>query len=243
MSQSVGQSAPPGSQPGGGPAAAPAPAVDAPQPTVRVMRLYKPVMHIGSPAPHLVDITSPNAKKPSDSDFALSNFFMLPDSFGDIYLGETFSAYVSVVNGTAEAFHNVTLSIRLQTMTQTQDLTDIRPLADKASGFAAVLAPTEFTDCIVQQPLNVVGTHTLRVSVLYTDGAHGEPKTLRKFYKFNVMNPITISTSALDLGNRYVVQSVLSNSTRSLLHIEHVSRPVCNTYVLSSQLSNMYALI
>lgn len=221
--------APLGSQPAG--AAAPSvapPTVDAPQPTVRVMRLYKPVVHIGSPAPHLTDVTSQFAKKPSESDFALSNFLMLPDSFGDIYLGETFSAYISVVNGTAEAFHNVTLSIRLQTMSQTQDLADIRPSANKPSGSATVLAPTEFTDCIVQQPLNVVGTHTLRVSVLYNDASNGEPKTLRKFYKFNVMNPISISTSALDLGNRFVVQSVLANSTRSLLHIENVSSPFCS---------------
>ena len=50
------------------------------------------------------------------SKFPLSPFLLLPDSFGDIYTGEKFSAYIAVVNGHQNiSFSNLSLSVRLQT--------------------------------------------------------------------------------------------------------------------------------
>ena len=59
------------------------------QPTVRVMRLYKPCMHIIPTIPREIES---GARK--NADFAVSPFLLLPDNFGDIYTGELFSAYI-----------------------------------------------------------------------------------------------------------------------------------------------------
>jgi hypothetical protein len=205
------------------PGAQPPVPVEAPQPTVRVMRLYKPVMHVAAPLPSLDDGML-QIENRSGCDLALTNFLMLPDSFGDIYLGELFSAYVSVVNGVHDApFIDTQLSVRLQTASSTHDLYDMRsPSGQTSPSVPRTLAPNEFNDTIVQHALSVVGTHTLRVSVQYIESKSGEQKTLRKFYRFNVLNPVLISSTVLDLGNRYVIQAQLTNCTRTILNIEEV---------------------
>ena len=73
------------------------------QPTLKVMRLYKPKLHVAMPVPSL------GAGDPC----ALSNLFILPDSFGNIYLGETFCSYISVLNQFQHDLKHVGLSVSL----------------------------------------------------------------------------------------------------------------------------------
>lgn len=106
------------------------PQVPAAQPTVRVMRLYKPCMHI---IPTIPPTISSGISK--NACFSIEPFLLLPDSFGDIYTGELFSAYIAVVNGNQDfPFHQATLSVRLQTTNATHDLADCRPIQDEISG-------------------------------------------------------------------------------------------------------------
>jgi hypothetical protein len=90
-----------------------------------------------------------NVEKTS-SDFAISPFLMLPDSFGDIYAGELFSAYVAIVNGVSDtAFQDVSLSARLQTSNATHDLFDSQPVAGHVSGFQDFLPPHKAIDIVL----------------------------------------------------------------------------------------------
>lgn len=201
--------------------------VDAPQPTVRVMRLYKPALHLSPCLPQLnldqlFEAESSLETKSNDSEFTVSQFLMLPDSFGDIYMGELFSAYISVVNGVELPFHQVTLSVRLQTMNAAHDLHDARAIPDVSSGFAKLLAPHQSTDMVVQHKLSELGTHTLKVSVIYTDTVTSESKTLRKFYRFNVLSPVNILTSCYELDSKYCIQTQVINTTKSVIHVEDV---------------------
>lgn len=199
------------------------PVVEGPQPTVRVMRLYKPIMHVNQTMPRLSnEITEiPNTTNP---DFMISQYLLLPDNFGDIYLGELFAAYVSVVNGVQDiTYQNVTLSVRLQTINAFHDLYDSRAVDGMPSGTVKLLAPNQTLDMVVQQSLSELGTHTLRVTVVYTDSKSGEVnKTLRKFYRFNVLNPISIVLACLELYDRYMVQCQIVNSTKITLYLEEV---------------------
>ncbi|CAM9477118.1 unnamed protein product, partial [Ectocarpus fasciculatus] len=189
------------------------------------MRLFKPPMYLSPPLPQLriplnMDETT---NLYSESDFALSNFLLLPDNFGDIYLGEKFSAYVSVVNGTADTtFSPVNMSVKLQSTITTYELTNVRPGATGMSAQLTTVRPGECLDWVVSHPITMMGSHSLKVFVDYVDPYSGEQKTLKKFYKFSVLNPLLVSSTALDLGNKYVVQSQITNCTRSLLHIEEV---------------------
>lgn len=245
---------PPGSAP---------PTVTSLQPTVRVMRLYKPGMHtISTYVPHLPTQSASNLKSSSSassreagclSDFAVSPFLLLPDSFGDIYMGEVFSAYVAVVNGMQDApFHHVSLTLRLLATNATHELVDSRSPegsgdgdgsnsssssgsigglgldgsmvgGDASSGTAQdrTLEPNEFTDTVVKHLLTELGTHTLRVSVQYCSHRSTELKTLRKFYRFNVLQPLVVASSCIDVGTSQLgVQCRVTNSTQSAMFIE-----------------------
>lgn len=197
------------------------------QPTVRVMRLYKPALHCTPCLPQLsldelFNAESAVEMKSNDTEFTVSPFLLLPDSFGDIYMGELFSAYISVVNGVEVPFHQVTLSVRLQTMNATHDLYDARTSPEHSSGFAKVLSPHQSTDMVVQHALSELGTHTLKVSVVYTDTLTSESKSLRKFYRFNVLSPVNILTSCYEMDSKYCIQSQIINTTKSVIHIEDV---------------------
>ena len=209
------------------PSASPRVALEGPQPTVRVMRLYKPALHLSPCLPQLnldqlFENDSAVETKSNDSEFTVSQFLLLPDSFGDIYMGELFSAYISVVNGVELPFQQVTLSVRLQTMNAAHDLYDARATPDVNSGFAKVLSPNQSTDMVVQHALSELGTHTLKVSVIYTDTVTSESKTLRKFYRFNVLSPVNILTACYELDSKYCIQSQIINTTKSVIHIEDV---------------------
>lgn len=83
----------------------PAPADTNDQPTLRVMRLYKPRLDSCRVLPSC-DVGEAGGDVPGggghgvcvadvgQEDFALSSSLKLPDSFGNIYLGETFTAYI-----------------------------------------------------------------------------------------------------------------------------------------------------
>jgi hypothetical protein len=204
------------------------------QPTVRVMRLYKPMMHVLSTLPPLVE--APHSSSPHH-DFAISPFLLLPDSFGDIYTGELFSAYIAVVNGNQDScFTQVTLSVRIQTANATHDLADcrMRP-GGEPSGTARLLNPNDFVDVVVRHTLTELGTHTLRVSVTYhgrpgPPGQAPETKTLRKFYRFNVLQPLKIGATATDTGSQFLVQCAITNATKSPVFLEDVrGRPLQNS--------------
>lgn len=210
--------------------AAPAPVQEQAQPTVRVMRLYKPCLHV---VPTLPPLPDQSLSKRSEGltlgpDFAVSPYLLFPDSFGDIYTGELFSAYIAVVNGVQDApFHQVSLSIRLQTSNATHDLSDIRPAATPGAppGTAKILNPNETLDMVVQQELTELGTHTLRVSVQYLNNRSSEPKTLRKFYRFNVLQPLQVASQCCDMHihhDKLMVQTKVTNTTKSPLFIEDV---------------------
>jgi hypothetical protein len=157
--------------------------------------------------------------------FPLSTYILLPDSFGDIYYGETFNAYIAVVNGLQnQAFYSVSLSIRLQTANSIIDLKDTRHAdANSVGSDMKVLGTDASLDAIVHHVLSELGTHTLRVSVAYMLAPSSEVKTLRKFYRFNVLQPLVLTSYYLELGNSPMIQCEMTNSTKSSVFIEDVS--------------------
>lgn len=72
----------------------PAPADTSEQPTLRVMRLYKPRLEGRRVLPSCSTQCAAASSVRGEGDFALSSALKLPDSFGNIYLGETFTAYI-----------------------------------------------------------------------------------------------------------------------------------------------------
>jgi len=59
--------------------------------------------------------------------------------------------------------------------------------------------------------------------VQYLDNKTNEIKPTRKFYRFNVMNPMILRSICSDVGDKYYVQCLVTNITKSMLYIEEVN--------------------
>eukprot|EP01039_Chlorochromonas_danica_P005019 gene5019-5511_t len=201
------------------------PSTENAQPTVRVMRLYKPGFHLTSTLPYLPGRSDLTRKQHSEAaEFTLSSHLLLPDSFGDIYIGEKFSAYIGVVNGFVNIpFYNVRLTVRLQTATQVVDLADSRTGSNASSSLSNILGYNDSSEVVIQYHLSELGTHTLRVSVQYSLAYNAEIKTLRKFYRFNVLNPLLVLSSYMEVNQMPMVQCQVTNSTKSPIYLEEMT--------------------
>lgn len=146
--------------------AAPAGAADtSEQPTLRVMRLYKPRLDSRRVLPSCSIGDSETATPTAgvsrrgcgvdEGDFALSSALKLPDSFGNIYLGETFTAYIRCV---ACHRHNERLSSDVKSSSSETAVIDCTENKD-------TLPPQE---CGRTSSLNRVGASFVRYSVRYT---------------------------------------------------------------------------
>jgi len=153
------------------------------------MRLYKPRLHFSPATPYSaqVDALRTNAGGTStsgpsattllgrlESDCSLSSCLILPDSFGSIHRGETFCAYVSVLNHLPASLRDVKVSAKLVTPQSKRTLV----LADARQERGAVRAGADRSpllssgdklDMVVQSTLGELGDYTLRVTVEYAD--------------------------------------------------------------------------
>ena len=175
-------------------------------PTLKVMRLQAP--QLGQAPSTLLS-----------SEGTLSSNLMLPDSFGVIHVGETFAAYLGVLNAAADvSVRGLTVSAQLQTPSRRI------VLPSRLDGTPADIEPSGGVDAIVSRRLEEVGPHILRVEVGYVSNGQ---KSLRKFYRFNVTNPLSITESVVRGGDAKCfvtirVQNTMEKSTQGAVTISDV---------------------
>ncbi|KAF1314585.1 hypothetical protein FI667_g16576, partial [Globisporangium splendens] len=158
-------------------------------------------------------------------EFAMSSMLILPDSFGEIFLGNTFSSYISVINQYACDLRDVGLTVNIQCANDRVDLHDNRyartgklPPANPAK----VLLAGSSLDMVVDYPLNQIGNHVLRVGVSYVDPISNEQKSLRKFYRFAVQNPLVINFKQSKLLDESLVEAQIRNVSKLPLFIDSI---------------------
>ncbi|CAI5742908.1 unnamed protein product [Hyaloperonospora brassicae] len=166
------------------------------QPTLKVMRLYKPHLFVQGVTGGAMLPTTMSEATATQHEFAVSSMLILPDSFGEIFLGNTFSSYISVINPYSCELRDVRLSANIQCANDRVELHDNRfARVGKMPPMNPVpaLPAGGSLDMVVDYPLNQVGNHVLRVSVAYVDPVTGDKKSLRKFYRFGVQNPMVMT--------------------------------------------------
>lgn len=207
-----------------------------PTPILKVMRLQ---------APDLSCPSSGSLGTPALPSPALS----LPDSFGVIYIGETFTAYLGILNPSPK--HSISqLSAVVQLKTPTRDHITLPCHMDTSStttsslpsskGGGVTLAPLQFVNAIVSRSLEEVGEHSLRVEVLYAAGPVGSgsggsgnassstsSRTLRKFYRFQVSSPLNIRHRTVRGGDSscfisITIENVTEGTTLVLSSVDFV---------------------
>ncbi|KAJ3236202.1 hypothetical protein HDU78_004732 [Chytriomyces hyalinus] len=158
--------------------------------SLKVMRLSRPSLSSLSFSQALsVESNTQNILSDSlqTTPISLSDSLSLPPSFGTIFLGETFSSYLCIVNeSNAKVSH---AAIRAELQTQTQRFT----LADTLSAGYCTLAPSKSAEFLIHHEIKELGVHILVCSVHYATPT-GESKSFRKFYKFQVLNPLSVKT-------------------------------------------------
>lgn len=152
---------------------------------------------------------------------ATTPLLTLPQTFGDIYLGETLSAFVSTCNQAPYVLSAMQLKVEVQTSSQRQLL-----FSRAGGGPSGSLVPAGRADCIVRYELREVGVHILICSATFVD-ADGESRNLRKFFKFQVQNPLSMKSKSHTLGTGTAAESVLvetqvQNATSSALYLTSV---------------------
>lgn len=158
----------------------------------KVMRLCRPSFHqyqpvASEPSDVLGDLNSVGSTtdgRAGDS-FGLTGMLTLPPNFGNIFMGENFSSYISVFNQTAATVGNVAIKAELQTKTKRLTLLDTTD--DPMLHFAG----SGNRDFIVESPLRELGTHILVCSAQYNNAA-GEKRAFRQFFKFAVQPAFVI---------------------------------------------------
>lgn len=146
-------------------------------------------------------------------DFGLSHMLQLPSAFGNIYLGETFSTLVSVNNESAQlAAQQVGVKIELQTSSQRFNLSDTTTASLAAQTTHAVTVSHEIKE---------LGVHILVCSVQYV--VDGRRRHFRKFYKFQVSNPLAVKTKVNNMiDGRVFLEAQLQNVSAGPMFLERM---------------------
>lgn len=172
----------------------------------------------------------------------------LPDSFGVIHVGETFTAYLGVLNVSCDLMvTNLSVTAALQTPSRRFTLSSNLDENNNKGGMT--IAPAKGVDAIVSRALEEVGQHILRVEVGYGD----TNKSIRKFYRFNVANPLHIRELTMRAGDAscfvsIAIENVTANSSLTTsgadFHPPHgltsqmIGGPKCSGELIQEQLKS-----
>ena len=174
-------------------------------PTLKVMRIQ---------SPELCETAIQKQTSPG-----LSSDLILPDSFGVINIGETFTAYVGALNAdTSMPVTNLSIMAVLQTPTKRFHIPSSlerkypSTIPEWKSYQPIQIQPKDGIDAIISRPVEEAGQHILRIEVSYggyngpvdpsleESGIPNPRKTLRKFYRFHVSSPLHIRELTLRGG-------------------------------------------
>ncbi|XP_066997089.2 trafficking protein particle complex subunit 13 [Anabrus simplex] len=157
-------------------------------------------------------------------------FLLLPQSFGNIYLGETFSSYICVHNDTNQVVKDVSVKANLQTNSHRIPLS-----GNHTETEATELHPQQTVDDVIHHEVKEVGTHILVCEVSYTTPSDTR-LSFRKFFKFQVLKPLDVKTKFYNAESDEVyLEAQVQNITSGPICLEKVS-------LESSPLFNVTAL-
>lgn len=159
----------------------------------------------------------------------IGQFLLLPQSFGNIYLGEAFSSYICVHNCTPHPVANVSVKADLQSTTSRINL----PMhANKT--LPVTLQPEETLDDVIHHEVVEIGTHILVCEVSYTTPA-GLQSNFRKFFKFQVVKPLDVKTKFYNAETDEVfLEAQIQNITVGTICLEKVELESSDKYTVTS---------
>uniref|UniRef100_A0A8D0HC06 Trafficking protein particle complex subunit 13 n=1 Tax=Sphenodon punctatus TaxID=8508 RepID=A0A8D0HC06_SPHPU len=179
-----------------------------------MMRLTKPTLFTNIP------VTCEERDLPVECFlFLLKTTLVLKILFSldrNIFLGETFSSYISVHNDSNQVVKDILVKADLQTSSQRLNLS-------ASSSAVAELKPDCCIDDVIHHEVKEIGTHILVCAVSYTTQT-GEKMYFRKFFKFQVLKPLDVKTKFYNAETDEVfLEAQIQNITTSPMFMEKVS--------------------
>ncbi|KAL0484422.1 trafficking protein particle complex subunit [Acrasis kona] len=142
----------------------------------------------------------------------------LPNIFGKIYVGETFSCFLSLHNLTFASTKGISVKGELLTgnnannKTVLLDVTDIKEMASQSNA-----------DFIIEHPLSQPGDHTLIITISYLSPLDNTIQSFYKVFKFPVDNPLAMNAVKIfNLNEHVFVHLELQNKMDKPLFVDVV---------------------
>ncbi|XP_053164981.1 trafficking protein particle complex subunit 13-like [Hemicordylus capensis] len=146
----------------------------------------------------------------------LGEMLTLPQNFGNIFLGETFSSYISVHNDSHQVVTDILVKADLQTSSQCLNLS-------ASSSAVAELKQDCCINDVIHHEVKEIGTHILVCAVSYTTQT-GEKMYFRKFFKFQVLKLLDVKMKFYNAETDEVfLEAQIQNITTSPMFMEKVS--------------------
>lgn len=159
---------------------------------------------------------------------AAGQFLLLPQSFGNIYLGETFSCYVCVHNETNQPVQSVSIKADLQTSSQRI------PLTTHQNQVSTMLGVEETLSDVIHHEVKDLGTHILVCEVTYMS-TYNTLASFRKFFKFEVMKPLDVKTKFYNAESDDVyLEAQVQNITSGCITLEQVALESSQQFTVKS---------
>uniref|UniRef100_H2ZJW1 Trafficking protein particle complex subunit 13 n=1 Tax=Ciona savignyi TaxID=51511 RepID=H2ZJW1_CIOSA len=196
---------------------------------LRVMRLTKPSIITSSPLHNEASDTLPSIMGHSSTQlpaYGTGETLILPHSFGNIFLGETFVSYLSVNNESGSDVTSVSLTADLQTGSQRITLSN--------KSLNESLKPETSLDAVINHEVKELGNHILVCIVKY-NRPNGETRSFRKFFKFQVLKPLDVKTKFYNIEcDQVYLETQIQNITPSPICMEKVSLDPSTMYTVQS---------
>ncbi|CAE7232617.1 unnamed protein product [Rhizoctonia solani] len=233
---------------------------------LKVMRVSRPSL-AANPLPFFSDSTAlaahsrasplslesqPLEGSPSTlRDLAQSQILTLPEAFGSISLGETFTSALCINNESSHTVLGSHLLVEMQTASNKTTLGQI-------GGLDSRLDPGQMFTLVVSHEMKELGQHVLVCTVGYhvppalrnssippEDPNNPSLRTIKKFYKFIVSNPLSVRTkvhvprspSALlnrTERNKVFLEVHVQNLTAKPLYFERIQFECAEGWVLAN---------
>jgi len=182
----------------------------------KVMRLNRPNFYTAAPS---VGLSLLGVPQPGGASVGIgnSNTLCFAAGFGNIYLGETFQAYVSACNNGGEQLARLEVRAEIQTGTKRLPLLD----AQTPNSLLASFGARQCVDYVVSHELKEAGVHIMICSATYLE-ASGQEKKVRQYFKFQVQKPLSVTTKLHMLNKTILLENQIQNMTKAPLSLDAI---------------------
>jgi hypothetical protein len=147
----------------------------------------------------------------------LSSPSMNTNAIENIYLGATFDSYLIVNNDSARITRDISIRAELQTDKQRLQL------ADTTSNPVSIIESYKAYEFVIKHEIKELGIHNLACMVQYTTD-EGIRRHLKKFYRFQVLNPFAVKTKVNNMADGTVFLEVqIQNVAERLMYLERMN--------------------